>query len=69
MVLAVSDSDVLIHFAKLNQLKLLKNQFSKIFLSEIVYSETISEGIRNKTNYTRNSSLISFSELSFLPLK
>lgn len=46
MVLAVSDSDVLIHFAKLNQLKLLKNQFSMIFLSEIVYSETVSEGIR-----------------------
>ena len=46
MVLAVSDSDVLIHFAKLNQLKLFKNQFSTIYLSEIVYNETVSDGIR-----------------------
>ena len=35
-----------IHFAKLNQLKLFKNQFSTIYLSEIVYNETVSDGIR-----------------------
>ena len=46
MVSAVSDSDVLIHLAKLNQLNLLKNQFSVIYLSEIVYSETVSDGIK-----------------------
>ena len=37
MDLAVSDSDVLIHLAKLNQLKLLKAQFSKIYISNIIY--------------------------------
>ncbi len=45
MVLAVIDSDVLIHLAKLNQLDLLKVQFSQIFISEIIYNETVVQGI------------------------
>ncbi|KKL12867.1 hypothetical protein LCGC14_2531480 [marine sediment metagenome] len=48
MVLAVIDSDVLIHLAKLNQLDLLKVQFSQIFISEIIYNETVVQGINTK---------------------
>lgn len=45
MDIAVSDSDVLIHIAKLNLLNLLKGQFSKIIISEIVYNECVTQGI------------------------
>ncbi|MBD3256684.1 MAG: hypothetical protein GF383_16440, partial [Candidatus Lokiarchaeota archaeon] len=45
MVLAVIDSDVLIHLAKLNQLELLKTQFSQIFISETIYDETVVKGL------------------------
>lgn len=48
MDIAVSDSDVLIHIAKLNLLNLLKGQFSKIFISEIVYNECVTQGISSK---------------------
>jgi len=45
MVLAVSDSDVLIHLAKLDLLYLLKDQFAKIYTSEIIYNECVVQGI------------------------
>lgn len=45
MDLAVSDSDVLIHLSKINQLELLQNQFSKIYISNIIYNETVVQGI------------------------
>ena len=35
MDLAVSDANVLIHFAKLNQLELLRGTFSEIFMKGI----------------------------------
>lgn len=38
MDLAVSDANVLIHLAKLDQLELLKELFSKILISDIIYS-------------------------------
>ena len=46
MDIAVSDSDVLIHLAKLNQLILLNKQFTRIFVSGFVYNETIVQGIK-----------------------
>lgn len=54
MVLAVSDSDILIHLTKLNQLNLLKEQFSRIYISEIVYNESVIQGIsrEKKDAYT-----------------
>lgn len=48
MDLAVSDSDVLIHLAKLNQLKLLKAQLSKIYISNIIYNKTIGQGLASQ---------------------
>ena len=48
MVLAVSDSDVLIHLAKLGLLKLLKYQFSNIYISETVYDETVVQGLTSQ---------------------
>ncbi len=45
MDLAVSDSDVLIHLSKLNQLATLKAQFSKIYVSDVIQKETIIQGI------------------------
>ncbi len=45
MLLAVSDSDVLIHLSKLNRLELLQDQFSRIYISDIVYNETVTQGI------------------------
>ncbi|MHA1267477.1 MAG: hypothetical protein ACTSRS_19740 [Candidatus Helarchaeota archaeon] len=45
MLLAVSDSDVLIHLSKLNRLELLQDQFSRIYISDVVYNETITQGI------------------------
>ena len=44
MDLAVSDSDVLIHLAKLKILKFLRDQFSKIYISEIIYDECVIQG-------------------------
>ena len=46
MVLAVSDADVLIHLAKLDILDFLVEQFSKIYISDIIYNESIVEGKR-----------------------
>ncbi len=44
MDLAVSDANVLIHLAKLDQLELLKELFSKILISDIIYSESVTQG-------------------------
>ncbi len=44
---AVSDADVLIHLAKLNQLTILPLQFERIFISEIVKREIIDQGIQH----------------------
>jgi uncharacterized protein len=48
MDLAVIDADVLIHLAKLNQLNLLKTQFSKILITDIIYNETVIQGLSAK---------------------
>lgn len=46
MDLAVSDANVLIH---LDQLELLNELFSKILISDIIYSESVTQGkISNK---------------------
>ncbi|MHA1380091.1 MAG: hypothetical protein ACTSRG_17095 [Candidatus Helarchaeota archaeon] len=45
MVSAVSDSDIFIHLAKLNQLSLLLSQFTTIHVSDIIEKETITQGI------------------------
>ncbi|MGV9173960.1 MAG: hypothetical protein ACOC35_15540, partial [Promethearchaeia archaeon] len=47
MVLAISDSDVLIHLSKLDLLFLLKLQFSQIFISQTVYDETVIQGVKS----------------------
>lgn len=44
MDLAVSDANVLIHLAKLDQLELLKELFSNILISDIIYSESVTLG-------------------------
>jgi len=44
MDLVVSDANILIHFAKLNQLKILKEIFSEIFITEIIYNESVTQG-------------------------
>ena len=44
MDLAVSDANVLIHLAKLDQLELLKELFSNILISDIIYSESVTQG-------------------------
>lgn len=44
MDLAVSDANVLIHFAKLNQLELLRGTFSEIFITNIVHNESVTQG-------------------------
>ncbi|MHC1590857.1 MAG: DUF3368 domain-containing protein [Candidatus Helarchaeales archaeon] len=48
MPLAVSDSDVLIHLSKLNRLELLLHQFSRIFISDVIFRETIIQGMALK---------------------
>jgi predicted nucleic acid-binding protein len=48
MVLAVIDSDVLIHLAKLNKLAFLRQQYSNIFITKIIYNETVIQGIKTQ---------------------
>ena len=43
---AVSDSDILIHFAKLRQLPLLKQLYKAILIPSVVYREVVEEGMR-----------------------
>ena len=44
MDLAVSDANILIHFAKLNQLELLGEIFSEILITEVIYNESVTQG-------------------------
>mgnify|MGYP006277914347 CR=1 FL=1 len=53
MDLAVIDSDVLIQLAKLNQLELLKSQFSQIFITDVIYNETVIQGIKTQKENAR----------------
>ena len=46
--MAVSDSDLLIHLAKLNKLEILNSQFSKIYVSKEIEKETVIQGIELK---------------------
>ncbi|MBD3229229.1 MAG: hypothetical protein GF329_13685 [Candidatus Lokiarchaeota archaeon] len=48
MDLAVIDSDVLIHLVKLEKLFLLKDQFLRIYITDIIYMETVTQGIALK---------------------
>ncbi|TXT63239.1 MAG: hypothetical protein BAJALOKI3v1_410035 [Promethearchaeota archaeon] len=48
MVLAVIDSDVLIHLAKLNKLEFLRQQYSNIFITKTIYNETVIQGIKTQ---------------------
>ena len=48
MDLAVINADILIHLAKLNQLNLLKTQFSKILITDTIYNETVIQGLNAK---------------------
>src|SRR5271157_4017716 len=43
---AVSDSDVLIHLAKLGELDLLQGQFDHVFVSPLVQTELVDQGIQ-----------------------
>ncbi|MGV9141863.1 MAG: hypothetical protein ACOC1X_02885 [Promethearchaeota archaeon] len=52
------DADVLIHLAKLNQLNLLKTQFSKILITDTIYNETVIQGLNAKKNKSKKCNKI-----------